>query len=123
VGTCGLTGSLLGRIAGLWAMSVAAYRLTVGGALIVAFLMVTGRRCPGGRAAWVRITAIGLLAAQFQACYFIAVSLTSVSLATLITVGSAPVIVLCVGDRLGTTGIAGMAILAAAMILTARSHR
>jgi DME family drug/metabolite transporter len=95
-GTGGLTGSLLGRIAGLSAMPVAAYRLTVGGALIVALLMVTGRRWPGGRAAWVRITAIGLLAAQFQACYFIAVSLTSVSLATLITVGSAPVIVLCV---------------------------
>jgi drug/metabolite transporter, DME family len=100
-GTGGLTGSLLGRIGGLSAMPVAAYRLTVGGALIVAFLMVTGRRWPGGRAAWVRITAIGLLAAQFQACYFIAMSLTSVSLATLITVGSAPVIVLCV-ERMTT---------------------
>jgi DME family drug/metabolite transporter len=95
-GTGGLTGSLLGRIAGLSAMSVAAYRLAVGGALIVAFLTVTGRRLPGGRAAWTRITAIGLLAAQFQACYFTAVSLTSVSLATLMTIGSAPVIVLCV---------------------------
>jgi DME family drug/metabolite transporter len=95
-GTGGLTGSLLGRIAGLSALSVAAYRLTVGGMLIVAFLTVTRRRWPAGRAVWARITAIGLLAAQFQACYFTAVSLTSVSLATLVTVGSAPVIVLCV---------------------------
>ena len=95
-GTGGLTGSLLGRIAGLSAMSVAAYRLTVGGTLIVAFLTVTRKRWPAGRAAWARITVIGLLAAQFQACYFTAVSLTSVSLATLVTVGSAPVIVLCV---------------------------
>jgi DME family drug/metabolite transporter len=95
-GTGGLTGSLLSRVAGLPAMSVAAYRLTAGGALIGALLMATGRRWPAGRAAWLRITGIGLLAAQFQACYFTAVSLTSVSLATLITVGSAPVIVLCV---------------------------
>ena len=37
---------------------------------------------------------IGLLAAIFQSCYFAAVSLTSVPLATLITIGAAPVIVL-----------------------------
>jgi len=41
-GTGGLTGSLLSRVAGLSAMSVAACRLTAGGVLIVAFLTVTG---------------------------------------------------------------------------------
>ena len=50
-GTGGLTGSLLSRVAGLSAMSVAACRLTAGGVLIVAFLTVTGRRRPAGRAA------------------------------------------------------------------------
>ena len=35
----------------------------------------------------------GLLAAAFQGCYFTAVSLTSVSLATLVTIGGSPVIV------------------------------
>jgi DME family drug/metabolite transporter len=93
-GSGGLTGSLLSRAAGLSAMAVAAYRLTAGGVLIIGFLSVSGRRWPAGRAAWTRITAIGLLAALFQSCYFTAVSLTSVSLATLITIGSAPVIVL-----------------------------
>src|SRR5450432_672483 len=93
-GTGGLTGGLLGRATGLSALSVAAYRLSVGGALIVAALAVTGRRWPSGRAAWTRIAGIGLLAALFQGCYFSAVSLTSVSLATLVTIGSAPVIVL-----------------------------
>jgi DME family drug/metabolite transporter len=93
-GTGGLTGGLLSRATGLSALSVAAYRLTVGGALIVAVLAVTGRSWPSGRAAWTRITGIGLLAALFQGCYFSAVSLTSVSLATLVTIGSAPVIVL-----------------------------
>jgi drug/metabolite transporter, DME family len=93
-GTGGLTGSVLSRTAGLSAMSVAAYRLTAGGALIIVFLAVKGRRWPAGRVAWTRITGIGLLAALFQSCYFMAVALTSVSLATLVTIGSAPVIVL-----------------------------
>jgi DME family drug/metabolite transporter len=101
-GTGGLTGSLLSRSAGLPALSVAAYRLGVGGALIMALLVFTGhrrasrRRWPSGRAAWTRIAIIGLLAAVFQSCYFMAVSLSSVSLATLVTIGSAPVIVLAV---------------------------
>jgi len=93
-GTGGLTGSLLGRVAGLSPIAVAACRLTAGGVLIVCYLTATRRTWPSGRAAWVRITVIGLLAAIFQSCYFAAVSLTSVPLATLITIGAAPVIVL-----------------------------
>jgi len=58
---------------------------------------------------------IGLLAAFYQSCYFTAVSLTSVPLATLITIGAAPVMVLGAervtgrpGGRLAvvTTGLA-----------------
>lgn len=41
-----------------------------------------------------RILGVGALAATFQGSYFAAVSLTSVSLATLITIGTAPVLVL-----------------------------
>ena len=93
-GTGGLTGSLLSRVAGLSALSVAACRLTAGGVLIVIFLTVTGRHWPVGRAAWSRIAVIGGLAALYQSCYFIAVALTSVALATLVTIGTAPVIVL-----------------------------
>ena len=114
-GTGGLTGSLLGRVAGLSAIAVAACRLTTGGVLIVALLTVTGRRWPTGRAAWIRIIVIGLLAAFYQSCYFTAVSLTSVPLATLVTIGATPVLVLA-ADRvtgrqagrfaLATTGLA-----------------
>ena len=93
-GTGGLTGTLLSRVAGLSALSVAACRLPAGGALIVIFLTVTGRRWPVGRAAWTRIAVIGVLAALYQSCYFPAVALTSVALATLVTIGTAPVIVL-----------------------------
>jgi DME family drug/metabolite transporter len=93
-GTGGLTGSLLGREAALSAIAVAAYRLAAGGLLIMAFRALAGRPWPAGRAAWTRITVVGLLAAFYQSCYFTAVSLTSVPLATLVTIGSAPVIVL-----------------------------
>jgi DME family drug/metabolite transporter len=99
-GTGGLTGRLLGRSASLSALAVAGYRLTSGGVLIIGFLALTGRRWPAGRAAWTRIAVIAGLAAVFQSCYFTAVSLTSVSLATLITIGSAPVLVLA-AERLG----------------------
>ena len=108
-GTGGLTGTLLGRVAGLSPMPVAAYRLTVGGALILIFLIVTGRhRVPKGRAAWIRITAIGVLAALFQCCYFYAVQLTSVPVATLVTIGSAPVIVQAASRLLGRPSAASM---------------
>jgi DME family drug/metabolite transporter len=92
-GTGGLTGTEFGRVSGLSALAVAAYRLLAGGGLIVVFRTVAGRRWPSGRAAWTRIAVTGLLAAAFQGCYFTAVSLTSVSLATLVTIGGAPVIV------------------------------
>jgi drug/metabolite transporter, DME family len=103
-GTGGLTGSLLGRAAGLSAIAVAAYRLTAGGLLIVAFRALAGRPWPAGRAAWTRITAIGLLAALYQGCYFTAVSLTSVPLATLVAIGTAPVIVLAAAQVTGRPG-------------------
>lgn len=92
-GAGGLIGTLFGRAAGLSALSVAAYRLLAGGGLMVGCLMLTGRRWPAGRAAWTRIAVNGLLSALFQGCYFAAISLTSVSLATLITIGGTPVIV------------------------------
>jgi drug/metabolite transporter, DME family len=101
-GTGGLTGTVLGRVAGLSPMAVAAFRLTAGGALIMVFLIAAGRhRRPAGRAAWTRVALVGLLAAQFQCCYFCAVWLTSVSMATLVTIGSAPVIVQAASRLLG----------------------
>jgi DME family drug/metabolite transporter len=122
-GTGGLTGSLLSRAAGLSAISVAAYRLTIGGVLIVVFLTVTGRPWPADRAAWTRITVIGVLAALYQACYFTAVSLTSVPLATLVTIGTAPVIVLgaerVAGRRAGNlaAAAAGLALIGLGLLV------
>ena len=122
-GTGGVTGSLLHRTTGLSAISVAAFRLTVGGVLIVVFLTVTGRRWPAGRAAWTRIIVIGLLAALYQSCYFTAVSLTSVPLATLVTIGTAPVIVLGVERATGrgssrlAVGASGLALVGLGLLV------
>jgi drug/metabolite transporter, DME family len=115
-GTGGLTGSVLSQVSGLSALCVAAGRLTVGGLLIVVFLLVTGRRWPAGRAAWARISEIGLLAALYQGCYFTAVSLTSVPLATLVTIGTAPVIVLGV-ERVTGRSTGRLAVAAACLAL------
>ena len=114
-GTGGLIGTLLGGAAGLSALSVATYRLLAGGGLIVAVLTLTGRRWPTRRVAWTRIAVNGLLSALFQSCYFAAISLTSVSLATLVTIGGTPVIVTVVeqarGCRaLGRAGVITMAL-------------
>lgn len=114
-GTGGLTGTLLGRAAGLSPLSVAALRLLSGGALLVVFRVIPGRRWPAGRPAWTRIAITGLLAATFQGAYFSAVSLSSVSLATLVTIGATPVIVqvaeLLLGrHRLDRSGVARTAL-------------
>ncbi|WP_214407411.1 DMT family transporter [Pseudonocardia lacus] len=117
-GTGGLLGSLLAERTGLSALAVAGYRLAGGGVVLVGLLVLSGR-WPRGPRAWRRIAAIGALAAVFQAAYFTAVSLTSVSLATLVTIGSAPVIVLLV-DRAGgwtMAGAVGLAVLGIVLLV------
>ncbi|MEY9927780.1 DME family drug/metabolite transporter [Catenulispora sp. GP43] len=100
-GTGGLTGRLLWLHAHLSPVAVAGYRLLIGGTLLILFATATGRRRPRGRAAWLRIGAVGALAAGFQACYFAAVTLTDVSLATLLTIGAAPVLVVAFEQATG----------------------
>lgn len=95
-GTGGFSGTLLGHVTGLSPLAIAAYRLAVGGGLIGIGLLATGRRLPRSRTAYRRVALVGVLTAVYQASYFAAVSLTTVSLATLITIGSSPVVVLAV---------------------------
>jgi drug/metabolite transporter, DME family len=95
-GTGGLGGAMLQASAGLSPVSVAAYRLLVGG--LVASVVVAGQlNFLRGRSALVRLLVSGVLLAQFQAAYQVAVAQISVSLATLITIGCVPVFVALVG--------------------------
>lgn len=92
-GTGGLAGSLLQDLAHLHPLAVAAYRLLIGGALATVALAAQLRRLPRTWAVARRLVAAGALLAVFQASYFGGVALTSVSLATLVTIGSSPVII------------------------------
>lgn len=118
-GTGGLLGHMLADTTGLSAVAVAAYRLALGGGLLLCYLVRTGRRVPRTGPALRRIAATGALAAQFQACYFTAVTLTSVSLATLVTIGSAPVIVLLADRSAGRRMVlpAGVALLGLGLLV------
>jgi drug/metabolite transporter, DME family len=94
-GTGGLAGAMLQSAAGLSPVAVACYRLLVGG--VLATLVVAGQwRYLCGRAALSRLLVAGVLLAQFQAAYQVAVAQISVSLATLITIGCVPVFVVVV---------------------------
>ncbi|WP_026343776.1 DMT family transporter [Nocardia sp. BMG111209] len=94
-GTGGLAGARLGALAQLQPVAVACYRLLLGGGFAVAYLAVTGglRALPRTRPALRRILVSGALLGQFQGCYFAAVHYISVSLATMVTIGTMPVFV------------------------------
>lgn len=98
-GTGGLAGSLLASLATLHPLSVATYRLLLGGVLTAGLLAATGGLRGLVRTPEVvrRILFAGALLAVFQASYFIAVILTSVSVATMVTIGSVPVFVAAAG--------------------------
>ncbi|WP_250035053.1 DMT family transporter [Paractinoplanes maris] len=116
-GTGGLTGTLLAREGGLSSLGVAAARLGLGGLLLVAFLVATRQPVPRGRAAWTRVAVLGVLAAEFQAAYFAAVAHTSVSLATLLTIGASPVLVLIAEAVTGRRRLSGRVLATAAVAL------
>ncbi|MFI5609836.1 DMT family transporter [Amycolatopsis sp. NPDC051903] len=84
-GTGGLAGSLLGQLAGLHPLAVAAYRLLLGGAAG----LVAVRRKPRSVT---EVLIVGGLFAFFQTTYFAAVALSSVGAATMTTIGAAPVL-------------------------------
>ncbi|PZF80258.1 EamA family transporter [Jiangella anatolica] len=127
-GTGGLTGALLIDRTGIDVLGVASFRLLVGGGLVVAWLLASGRLHrlrPSGRSVR-RLLTLGALAALYQSCYFAAVQLTSVSLATLVTLGASPVLVVAAESVAGrrrpdrrillaiATAIAGLALLVGA---------
>ncbi|MCT2586681.1 DMT family transporter [Actinophytocola gossypii] len=93
-GTGGLAGDLLQDAGRLDPVPVATYRLLVGGLLATAVTVALGqvRHLRGPRARR-RLLVTGLLLAEFQAAYQIAVERVSVSLATLVTIGCVPVFV------------------------------
>ncbi len=92
-GTGGITGHALADSSGLSAAAIGGYRLALGGFILVSVQLVRRRPLPRNRSQWARILTVAGLAAVFQSAYFAAVATGSVSSATLITIGSAPIFV------------------------------
>ncbi|WP_129666249.1 DMT family transporter [Phytoactinopolyspora endophytica] len=102
-GTGGLAGTLLGDSTGVGPMAVAGYRLAIGGMLIVGWLLISGRLRtlrPGQRGLQ-RLLVLAVITAWYQSWYFAAIELNSVGLATLLTLGAAPVIVVVAESVIG----------------------
>lgn len=91
-GTGGLLGSLLADHSGVPTASVAMWRMLIAGIVLTVALLVTGRLALAGvsGAMWRRVGLTGALTALFEVLYFGGVALAGVSLATLVTIGSAP---------------------------------
>ncbi|GAA3765012.1 DME family drug/metabolite transporter [Spinactinospora alkalitolerans] len=94
-GTGGIAGALLQSGTGLGPFAVATYRLLLGGLLITALLLASGRlrRLEWSGALVRRLVLNGVLHAAFQSLYFGSLALIPVGLATLVKIGSVPVFV------------------------------
>ena len=112
-GTGGLAGSVLGSRSGLSPVAVGGYRLLVAAVVLLAWQAVLHRGALAGtvralrssRGDAVRVLGVGLGLALFQTCYFVAVDALGVSVATLLTLGLAPVLVTAsAGVLLGERG-------------------
>ena len=94
-GTGGAAGSVLQARTDLTPVATGFWRLAVAAALLLAWHLLAGRvgalRVPARDLP--RVVAVGLLLALFQACYFAAVGRLGVAVATLLTLGSAPLLV------------------------------
>ena len=104
-GTAGLSGSVVADRSGLSALDIAWYRLAIGAvALLAAWAATARRRGPAARVTRpvaVRLVLIGVGLAGYQLAYFSAVALAGVSIATLVALGLAPLLVAVGGTLLG----------------------
>jgi DME family drug/metabolite transporter len=104
-GTSGLSGSVVADRSGLSALDIAWYRLAIGAvALLAAWAATARRRGPAVRVTRpvaVRLVLIGVGLAGYQLAYFSAVALAGVSIATLVALGLAPLLVAVGGTLLG----------------------
>ncbi len=98
-GTIGVFVQLVHRSSPLSALTIGAWRAVVAGAVVVVTALVA-RRLPAVlalvRGHAVGVVAAGLLTASFQLCYFVAVVAVGVSVATVVALGLAPVLLVVV---------------------------
>ncbi|MFF0292209.1 DMT family transporter [Kitasatospora sp. NPDC004614] len=111
-GTAGAAAALLFRQSGLGPLALTFWRSLGGAGVLLALRLSTKARRP--RPAPARILFNGLGLTLFQAAYFLAVQHAGLAVATVVTLGSAPVMValggrLLMGERLGRAGVSAIA--------------
>ena len=92
-GTGGVLGTVLAADGAVPPASVAMWRMVIAGAVLTAWLAARRSLLLGAVTApmWRRVLATGALTAVFEVLYFTGIVLAGVGLATLVTIGSAPV--------------------------------
>jgi DME family drug/metabolite transporter len=94
-GTGGLVVSILNERDGLGAMTVSAWRMALAATALISFVALTGRSRAAARVLRARpalVVAVGCGTAAYQALYFVSVLLVGVSVATVVSLGLAPVL-------------------------------
>lgn len=120
-GTIGPGVHLVHQRSGLTPLIISAYRAFAAVAVLLVAAMVTGRLAPTwslARGQWRRVTVVGLLTAAFQLLFFFAVIATGVSVATVVALGFAPVLLLLVssGQRRQLPSSAGVLTVTTAVV-------
>jgi drug/metabolite transporter, DME family len=95
-GGAGAVGRMLARVGQLSSWQIATGRALLGGLALLVAAIALGRPRPRGARAGRHILTMALLTVVYQSCYFAAVAAGSLSLATLVTLGSGPVFVTAV---------------------------
>ena len=112
-GTSGTLGVLLRGESGLALLPAGGYRILVGGLLILGFVLLTGRlRLPSTASAWGRVAALGFASGLYQVTFFSAIGFVGIAVATLITIGSTPLMVLTIESLTGRVRLTGRLALA-----------
>lgn len=100
-GTIGPGVHLVHQRSSLSPVIISAYRAFVAVAVLLLVAMVTGRLAATwslARPQWRRVIVVGLLTAAFQLLFFLAVIATGVSVATVVALGFAPVLLLVISS-------------------------
>ncbi|MDG4830445.1 EamA family transporter [Solwaraspora sp. WMMD1047] len=109
-GTGGAAAAVLYETSGMGPVAVSFWRFAGGVSLLATVHLVIRRRTAAPvRVSWRQVVATGVGLAVYQTAYFAAVGHAGLAIATVVTLGSGPVLIalgsrLLMGERLGTSG-------------------